>query len=186
MLSQREATRASWPDRRRLLIQRIRWLNPGRAGLWRAWRAGSALLVLGALAACSGADQPVGRVGETLAAGDYQVTVTKLENPAERPDRFTNPKIGSRFVKAELTIVNTGAQHLPAFATHFTLKDSGGIDNPPRMDVSGDKIIKTTSLAPGQRVEGSIYFEMAANESPVELVFAPAVVGWRTRVTVKP
>ena len=144
----------------------------------------SVVLALSVLTGCGGADQPVGRVAEAIVAGDYQVTVTKMENPAERPDRFTSPKIGNRFVKFEVTVANTGLQHLPVFASHFTLKDSGGIDNPPRVDISGDKIIKQTSLGPGQRTEGVIYFEMAANQTPTQLVFAPGVVGWRTRVTV--
>jgi hypothetical protein len=140
--------------------------------------------VLGLAAACSGADQASGQVGETITAGDYQVTVKSMENPAERPDRFTNPKIGNRFVKFEVTVANNGAQHLPVFGSHFTLRDTGGIDNPPRTDISGDRILKQASLGPGQRTEAVLYFEMAASERPAQLVFAPGVVGWRTRVSV--
>lgn len=136
------------------------------------------------LAACSGADQPTARLGEPITAGDYQLTVSSMENPAERPDRFTNPKIGNRFVKFELTVANLGSQHLPVFASHFTMRDTGGIDNPARTDISGERILKQTSLAPGQRTQAILYFEMAANQSPGQLVFAPAVVGWRTRITV--
>lgn len=145
-----------------------------------------ALAVLAApLAGCGfGRDQVSGRLGETLTAGDYQLTVTAMENPAERPDRFTNPKIGNRFVKFDLTVANVGQQHLPVAAAYFTLRDSGGIDNPPRTDISSERVLRMTSLAPGQRIETSLYFEMAANLSPTQLIFAPGVVGWRTRIEV--
>ena len=140
--------------------------------------------MLALLTACSQSDQPTGRVGEPITAGDYQLTVISMENPAERPDRFTSPKPGNRFVKFDITVTNVGRQHLPVFASHFSLRDSGGIDNPVRSDISGDRILKQTSVAPGQKADGTLYFEMAANQSPSELVFSPAVVGWRTRISV--
>lgn len=142
------------------------------------------LAVLAVLMACSASDQPTGRLGESIVAGDYQLAVTSMENPAERPDRFTSPKPGNRFVKFEVTATNRGQKHLPVFASHFAMRDTGGIDNPVRTDLSGDRILKQTSLAPGQKTDGILYFEMAANQSPAELVFSPAVVGWRTRITV--
>ncbi len=107
------------------------------------------IAVLALVAACSLSDQPKGRLGESITAGDYQLTVTSMENPAERPDRFTNPKPGDRFVKLEVTVTNLGQQHLPVFASHFTLRDTGGIDNAVRTDVSGDRILRQTSVSPG-------------------------------------
>jgi hypothetical protein len=155
----------------------------GTRGARRALFAVLASMVLAA--ACGfGADQPTGRVNDTLTAGDYQLTAT-LENPAERPDRFTNPKAGNRFVKVHVRVVNTGPNHLPVASNYFTLRDSGGIDNPALSGGSSDWALRPTSLAPGQNIEADLYFEMAANLSPTQFVFAPTnIVGWRTRVTV--
>jgi len=135
------------------------------------------------ITAC-GADQVTGRIGETLVAGDYELTVQTMENPAAPPDRFTNPKPGNRFVKFDFAMANRGNQHLPVAPGYFVMKDTGGIDNTPREGISSDGVLRPTSLAPGQRLQSSLYFEMAANQSPSELVFAPGVVGWRTKITV--
>ncbi|HZT06979.1 MAG TPA: DUF4352 domain-containing protein [Chloroflexota bacterium] len=145
----------------------------------------SVLLAGAVFASCGfGADQPTGRVGETLTAGDYQLTVSTVENPADRPDRFTNPKPGNRFVKVHVVVANAGSQHLPFAANYFSLRDSGGIDNPAMPNVPSDNPPRPSSIAPGQQTEHDLYFEMAANLSPTQLVFAPSVVGWRTRITV--
>jgi hypothetical protein len=125
-----------------------------------------------------------GHVGETLTAGDYQLLVSNMENPAQPPDRFTNPKPGNRFVKFDFTVTNIGNQHLPVWANYFTMRDTGGIDYKPREGITSENVLKQTSLAPGQHVQASLYFEMAANQSPTELVFEPQVVGWRIRITV--
>ena len=153
-------------------------------------RLGYALALIAAVSlpllvsACGfGADQPTGRLGETLTAGDYQVIATGLENPADRPDRFTNPKAGNRFVKLHVTVTNTGSQHLPVASNYFSLKDSGGTDNPAMAGVPSDTGLKATSVGPGQHLDTDLYFEMAGNVSPTQLIFAPIVVGWRTRVT---
>jgi hypothetical protein len=143
------------------------------------------VLATTALTSCGfGQDQVSGRVGETLTAGDYELLVSGIENPAERPDRFTNPQIGNRFVNVTATVTNRGQQYLPLAASHFNLKDTGGIDNPAKPGVPSDTGLKATSLSPGQKMDLQLYFEMAANQSPVELTFTPQVVGWRTRITV--
>lgn len=145
------------------------------------------LLVLAsiALAGCS-ADQTTGRVGEPVRAGDYELTVTNVESPAERPDRFTNPKPGNRLVKLDFVMTNRGALHLPVWASYFALHDSGGTDNSVRTDVSGDQYLtKQRDVPPGGSTQGTIYFEMAANEKAESAVFAPALLGWRTRITVQ-
>ena len=128
--------------------------------------------------------EATGTLGETIQAGDYQLTATDLENPAQPPDRFTNPKAGNRFVKIDVSVENTGQQHLPVAASYFTLKDSGGIDNPAVPGVPTDRGLRTTSIGTGQRTQAVLYFEMAANQHPQAVVFAPAIVGQRTRITV--
>jgi hypothetical protein len=158
---------------------------------WRphAWYA-ALMLACVALAGCGfGRDQVTGRIGETLTAGDYQLTVTSMENPAERPDRFTNPKVGSRFVKFDITMKNVGQQHLPVAAAHFTLRATSPdgretVDNPATPGIPTDRGLRMTSLSPGQTLDTVLYFEMPANLNPSQLVFAPSVVGWRTRIEV--
>jgi hypothetical protein len=151
---------------------------------------GTGLIALVALAsflvsACGfGADQPTGRVGETIKAGDYQLTLSQVDASADRPDRFTNSKPGNKFVKAHVKVENTGSQHLPVASNYFSLRDSGGIDNPALSGVPSDTGLKATSIGPGQSFESDMYFEMAANLSPVQIVLAPVVVGWRTRIAV--
>ncbi len=146
-------------------------------------------LVVGALlitfGGCGGADQVTGPLGVPLAAGDYQLTASNMENPAAPPDRFTNPKPGNRFVKFDVMVSNLGSQHLPVQAAYFTMRDTGGIDNPAMRGVPTDTGLRETSLAPGQTLSTVLYFEMAANQSPAQLIFAPGVVGWRTRITVQ-
>ncbi len=128
--------------------------------------------------------QTTGTIGSAIAAGDYQLTATDLENPAQPPDRFTNPKPGNRFVKIDVSVENTGQQHLPVAASYFTLQDNGGIDNPAVPGVPTDRGLRTTSIGPGQRTQAVLYFEMAANLHPQALVFAPAIVGQRNKITV--
>jgi hypothetical protein len=140
-------------------------------------------LLVSTVAAC-GPGEVTGSLGSTIAAGDYQLTATDLENPAQPPDRFTNPKAGNRFVKLNIAVENPGQQHLPLAANHFTLRDSGGIDNPAVPGIPSDRGLRQMSVAPGQRFQGVLYFEMAANQRPLQMVFAPAVVGWRTKIVV--
>jgi hypothetical protein len=162
-----------------LLIQENRVLKL-RAGALAAL----GVMILALVSACSGADQVHGRPAENIGAGDYHLTVIKFENPASPPDRFTNPKPGNRFVKFDLTVANGGQQHLPVAASHFTMKDSAGLDYPAMPGVPTDGGLRVLSLSPGQEATTTLYFEMAANQTPKELVFAPAVVSWRTRITV--
>lgn len=131
-----------------------------------------------------GQDQVTGSLGEPISAGDYKLTVTEFENPAQPPDRFTNPKPGNRFVKVDVSIENTGQQHLPVAAAYFTLSDSGGIANTALPGIPSDRGLRQTSVGPGQRFQGVLFFEMAANLRPEQIVFAPAVVGWRTKTVV--
>jgi hypothetical protein len=146
-----------------------------------AWTA--AVIAAALLGGCGGG-QGSGTIGQPIAAGDYQLTAAQPINPAEPPDRFTNPKPGNRFVKVDVNIENLGQLHLPISPAHFTLRDSGGIDNPARSDIASDQWRRQPSIAPGQRFQGSLYFEMAANQRPDHLVFAPQVVGWRTLIDV--
>lgn len=133
--------------------------------------------------ACT-SDQSTGKPGQALAAGDYVLTVTNVENPAQGPDRFTNPKPGNRLVKFDITMSNTGGLILPVWASYFALHDSGGIDNPARTDVSGDQYLKQRTIAPGGSTQATMYFEMAGNERAERLVFAPAILGWHTAIAV--
>lgn len=134
-------------------------------------------------AGCS-ADQAAGRVGEALYAGDYVLTVTAVDTSAQGPDRFTNPKPGNRFVKFDINVSNQGGLILPVWASYFTLKDSGGVDNQVRTDVSGEQYLKQRTVPPGGSTQATIFIEMASNLRAEQLVFAPQVTGWRTRVAV--
>jgi hypothetical protein len=148
-----------------------------------------ALLALGIavivplLTACG--QQVTGSLGAQIVAGDYQLTATDLENPGAPPDRFTNPKPGNRFVKLDVTVENVGQQHLPVAANYFVIHDSGGLDNPALPGIPTDRGLRQASIGPGQRWQGVLYFEMAANVHPQQLIFAPAVVGWRTKIMVE-
>src|SRR4051812_45804542 len=129
----------------------------------------AALAFVALVPACGfGADQPTGRLGETLTAGDYQLVASNLEVGAGGPDRFTNPKAGNRFVKLHVTVTNlsSGAQHLPIAPNYFTVKDSAVIDNPALPGGSSDWALRPQSLPPGQHIETDLWFEVAANLSP--------------------
>lgn len=145
------------------------------------------LLLLGVSAAVLASCRPdhaSGGLGAPITAGDYQLIVANMENPAPSPDRFTNPKPGNRFVKFDVSVVNQGRLHLPLAAGHFTLRDSGDIDNPARPGIPSDTGLRETSIPPGQAKQALLYFEMAANQRPAQLVFTPNAVGWNTRITV--
>ena len=145
--------------------------------------AASGVLLALAMSAC-GADQVAGRPGDAITAGDYVLTVTAVENPASPPDRFTNPKPGNRFVKFDFTMGNRGGLLLPVWAGYFTLRSSGGATSPVRTDVSGDQYLRQRVVQPGGSTQATIYIEMAANERPEQLVFAPTILGWRTQIAV--
>ena len=132
---------------------------------------------------CS-ADQAAGKVGEPLAAGDYVLTVTAVDASAQGPDRFTNPKPGNRFVKVDINVSNQGGLILPVWASYFSLKDSGGVDNAVRTDVSGDQYLKQRTVPPGGATQATIFIEMASNLRAEQLVFAPQILGWHTRIAV--
>lgn len=130
-------------------------------------------------------DQSSGRVGEPIGAGDYQLTITNVENPANPPDRFTNPRPGNRLVKVDFSVNNRGGLHLPLWASYFSLRDSGGVDNPARTDISGEQYLRQRTVPPGGSAQSTLYFEMAANQRPERLVFDPEIIGWRTQVSVQ-
>ena len=58
------------------------------------------------------------------------------------------------------------------------------IDNPAMRGVPTDSGLRETSLPPGKDLSFPMYFEMASNQRPVQLIFEPRVVGWNTRIIV--
>src|SRR5579864_9428234 len=89
------------------VVYKMPWIASSKENCvphWRQHRRAlpTFLLALAALGggSCSPADQPTGKVGEPIQAGDYELTVTNLDAHASSPDRFTNPKPGNVLVKA--------------------------------------------------------------------------------------
>ncbi|MPZ15976.1 MAG: DUF4352 domain-containing protein [Chloroflexi bacterium] len=148
--------------------------------------AAAASLALVALAACGPRpDQVAGLLGQPIQGGDYQLTVPSMNNPADPPDRFTNPTPGNRFVQFDVTVANRGGLHLPIAPGYFRLVDSGGLEYAPAPNIPSDDPLRQTSVAPGEDTTAVLYFEMAANQQPVQLEFVPAVFGWTTRIVVQ-
>jgi hypothetical protein len=129
-------------------------------------------------------DRASGSVGQPITAGGYVLTVQAVDPSAAGPDRFTNPKPGNRLVKVDFTMENRDGLILPVWASYFSIKDSAGIDNPVRTDVSGDQYLKQRFVPPGGSTQATIYVEVASNLRAQHLVFDPDVLGWTTRIEV--
>jgi hypothetical protein len=122
-------------------------------------------------------------LGQTVSAGDWKVTVSKVQNPdAHVTDSLLRgfaptPKAGDHFVGATVSVVNdTGSVKLAPIGLFFALRDpEGHTYTPTHFDgtfgFGGN--VPNGGLDPGASVAGTIAFEVPDTAQALRLYFFP-------------
>lgn len=120
----------------------------------------------------------VHEVGQTIEAGNYNLTVIGLEKI--EGDEFTKPDEGNEFVAVEVLLANQGEQ--PASLStmlQMHLKDKE--DRKYDVDLMATSAIKGGSidgeLSPGEKVRGQVGFQIPVNNRDLQFVFDASIFG---------
>ena len=126
------------------------------------------------------------RIGDTVRAGDLDLTIISLA----QYDSTRHNQFNSANVRVEIEAVNargsaTADYHLSSWA--FELVDSNGIvrDRGIGGCASCPDEIGSVDLVQGGRIRGYIYFTIPAERELVELIYAPASLGDKVRISLR-
>lgn len=115
------------------------------------------------------ASQQTYNVGDFIAIGTATLTVHGVQYPAG--DQFSKPKAGYKFLVVDLTIENKGATEiLFSVLDQPSLKDSNGQQYYFSQPASGSSFFGG-NIAPGEKLDGQVGFEVPENSSGFIFVF---------------
>ncbi|GAA4284042.1 DUF4352 domain-containing protein [Brevibacterium daeguense] len=115
-------------------------------------------------------------VGDTVSAGDFEVSVTEVEAGVSRVgDEFLNEEPQGQFVLVSMTITNTGDSAVMFTSSDVTLLDAEGrqhsADGAASMYIE-DSNAFLEEINPGNTVEGIIAFDIPEGIEPQVLEFS--------------
>lgn len=108
-------------------------------------------------------------VGDTVALGDWQVTVNSAVDPWVSPNEFDNAT--GRFVEVDVTVVNNSDS--PAVVSSllcFELRDASGRSANSALVVGGQSA-PDGEVDPGGVLTGTLYYDVATDASGLSLRF---------------
>jgi hypothetical protein len=149
-----------------------------RFGRTLPFAAGACLAAL--LLACSGfptggnAAPATGNVGQRVVAGDIALTVDNVKRAKELSKTQKAPE-GKEYLVAEVTIENSGASKLLYGPANFKVKDGKGVETTVELNNSASDALKDGSLDKGDKIHGTVAFEMDPAATGLVLTFEPVV-----------
>jgi hypothetical protein len=118
------------------------------------------------------ADAPViGKVGETLAQGDYRLTVTKVDSAASFGS-FARADVGKKLVAVEVIIESADNDGVSVNPMYASLKDSDGYEY---NDTFGQEpaLKSQNDLPRGEKVRGWLTFEVPDEAKGLMFTYQP-------------
>lgn len=123
----------------------------------------------------SPAVQAVGKVGNPVAAGGIELTVTAIETTNAVP--VLAPKAGNTYLVAQVAIKNTERDESPYNPFYFKVKDAGGFEYNWASTNAKEPSLKSGKLGKGETVAGWVAFEVPVTAKGFVLTYEPAVIG---------
>lgn len=122
----------------------------------------------------SGSDTPTVQrfaVGDTVALGDWEVTVNSVVDPWSSPEEFDMAPTG-RYVEVDVTVTNnSNSAETVSSLLCFELRDTDGRSVSQEF-VLGGGTPPDGEVDPGGRLSGNLYFDVPEGVSDLELRFS--------------
>ncbi len=105
---------------------------------------------------------------------DWRFVVVTYEDPNSREMlQPQEPEAGKRYIAAEVEIRNDSDRRLAVSAGQIRLRDAEAIDYTNSGLVGSDPRLYDVNMLPGERVRGWVWYGVAEDVQPVELVYVP-------------
>ncbi len=107
------------------------------------------------------------KVGETLETGKVKITFQSAEDYTS-DNMFIEPDEGNKYIRAYFVVENTGNTDTLVSSYDFDCyADDSAADTP----LLTDKMLSSTTLSPGRKAEGYVYYEVPQNAQKIEIEY---------------
>ena len=107
------------------------------------------------------------KVGETLDTGKVKITFQSAEDYTS-DNMFIEPDEGNKYIRAYFVVENTGNTDTLVSSFDFDCyADDSAADTP----LLTDKMLSSTTLSPGRKAEGYVYYEIPQNAQKIEIEY---------------
>lgn len=114
------------------------------------------------------------KIGDRVDSGGVALTVMGVQRAADL-GQFQKAKDGNAFVIAEVVLETTGRDEAPYNPLYFKVKDADGFEYNVALNIQ-DGALKSGKLASGEKVRGTVAFEVKENASGLVLSYEPLVI----------
>ena len=107
------------------------------------------------------------KVGETLDTGKMKVTFQSAEDYVS-DNMFIEPEEGNKYIRAYFVMENIGNSDELVSSYDF---DCYADDSAADVPLLSDKMLSSSTLSPGRKAEGYVYFEVPQNAQKIEIEY---------------
>lgn len=123
--------------------------------------------------------KPASKLGDTVEMDGFSLTVTSVDDPC-KPSGFYTVKSGNRVIGVNVILANVSSQDkLSVNPLYATLIDSEGFTYQAALG-SCDSQVDTVELAKGEKVRGTIGYEIPKDAKPASLKYQTNPLGGST------
>jgi hypothetical protein len=112
-------------------------------------------------------------VGDKVQLGDYVLTVNDI-SPCPSSNQFDVPKPGYKFVAADITQENSGAEAKSYNVLDFKLQDDKDFTYTLGFSMCKQPSFGSGTLQQNQKTRGYITFEIPKDNNPTSIIFTPS------------
>jgi hypothetical protein len=114
------------------------------------------------------------KIGDRVDSGGVALTVMGVQRAADL-GQFQKAKDGNEFVVAEVLLETTGRDEAPYNPLYFKVKDGDGFEYNVALNIQ-DGALKSGKLPSGEKVRGTVAFEVKQGASGLVLSYEPLVI----------
>ncbi len=107
------------------------------------------------------------KVGETLETGKVKITFQSVEDYIS-DNMFIEPDEGNKYIRAYFVVENTGNTDTLVSSYDFDCYADDSVADSPLLT---DKMLSSTTLSPGRKAEGYVYYEVPQNAQKIEIEY---------------
>jgi hypothetical protein len=115
----------------------------------------------------------LGRIGERIESGGIALTVNSVRR-AKSLNAVFQAKPGRTYLVVDVTL-ETGGEKAPYNPLYFKVRDGGGYEYTETFG-SDDKGLKSGELGPGEKVRGTVAFDVPDDATDLVLAYQPLVL----------
>lgn len=122
----------------------------------------------------------LGKIGDRVESGGVALTVVGVDR-TDSMGQFFKAKPGRTYAVVEVVLETTGRDKAPYNPMYFKVKDSEGVEYTAGL-AGGDDSLKAGELEQGDKVRGTVAFDVPADAKGLTLSYQPIVIfgGYQT------